>query len=488
MPGPKPTPEGAVLRFFRFSQKVSEEDLARRAGVAPRTVKRWEQGSLPLSRERLIEVLAHLDVPPEAADEALLAHRLAHPPQGSSSPTEPPEEERRLIGRVSAAAALRGAQAACMELTRESHRAQARRHRAWAEERWSRLARIPARKQERIVETLLGDDRSWALAERLCLASEAAAADRASEALRLARLAVRVAGQSPGGEPWRLLLLGWSEPFLGNAVRVGGELTAADAVFASAEEHWRQGAGGDPAGLLDGTRRLDLEASLRMHQGQLERAGLLLDQALKNTRDDKARGRLLIKKATALGIAGDYEASLSVLREAKPDERKEPRLLFLHRFTWAANLCHLDRYLEAEPLVALIESLVADLGNELDQVRSHWLKGKTWAGLGRRVEALAIFSQVRQYFRSKDIAYDFALVTLELAVLHLEQGRTHLVQTLAEEMLWIFEKQKVHTEALAALKLFCRAAKAEEAQAAWTRRLIKYLYRAQHNPGLRFEP
>jgi hypothetical protein len=61
------------------------------------------------------------------------------------------------------------------------------------------------------------------------------------------------------------------------------------------------------------------------------------------------------------------------------------------------------------------------------------------------------------------------------------------VKVLAAEMLWIFEGQKVHQEALAALALFCNAAEKEEARADWTRRLVKYLYRAQYNPELRFE-
>lgn len=75
-----------------------------------------------------------------------------------------------------------------------------------------------------------------------------------------------------------------------------------------------------------------------------------------------------------------------------------------------------------------------------------------------------------------------------MAELHLKQGKTRLVQVIAEEMLWIFKSQKVHKEALAALTLFCRAAREEEADAEWTRGLIKYLYRAQYNPSLRFEP
>jgi hypothetical protein len=97
-------------------------------------------------------------------------------------------------------------------------------------------------------------------------------------------------------------------------------------------------------------------------------------------------------------------------------------------------------------------------------------------------------SQVRRFFHTEQIAYDYALVTLELVTLYLERGRTRTVKEMTEEMLWIFEGEKVHREALAALALFLHAAEREEAQADWTRRLVKYLYRAQHNSQLRFEP
>ncbi|HYU32420.1 MAG TPA: hypothetical protein VEW48_09665, partial [Thermoanaerobaculia bacterium] len=229
---------------------------------------------------------------------------------------------------------------------------------------------------------------------------------------------------------------------------------------------------------------------LLMYQEEhFDEARSLLDQALRGVSDEQTRGRLLLKKATALEIAGEYEAALEVLDQAEPriDGEREPRLFLVHRFNRLVNFLHLDRYEAAEPLVSLVETLSMDLGNELDRVRSRWLLGRCWAGLGRREEALAALSEVRRYFRTEEIAYDFALVSLEVAVLHLEQGQTRLVRDLAEEMLWIFKSQKVHNEALAALALFRRAAGKEEARAEWTRRLIKYLYRAQHNPRLRFE-
>jgi len=491
MPRPKPTPEGAVLWFFRFSLGLGEEELARPNGVTAREVRRWERGKVPLSGERLGELLAPWEVPPEAVDAALFAHRLAHPPEEPLAPVEPPEGDRRLIDQAAAAGGWAGAQAIRAELTLEGRRRQAREHRLWAGERWSRMQRFPAKVQEDSAEVLLGDDRSWALAEKLCLASETAASDRASEALRLARLAVHLAEQCPGPERWRLRFLGWCEPFLANALRVGGDFPAAGRTFASADEHWQQGGAGDPAGLLAGTRRLDLKASLLMHQEEhREEARSLLDQALRSAKNDQARGRLLILKANILILAGEYEMSLEVLEQAQPliDEQREPRLLLVHRFNQVAVFLHLDRYAAAEPLLPLVEALAADLGNELDRVRARWLQGRAWAGLGKREEALAILSEVRRYFRAEEIAYDFALVSLEVAVLHLEQGRTRLVRELAEEMLWIFKNQKIHKEALAALALFCRAAKEEEAESEWTRKLIKYLYRAQHNPRLCFEP
>jgi hypothetical protein len=72
-------------------------------------------------------------------------------------------------------------------------------------------------------------------------------------------------------------------------------------------------------------------------------------------------------------------------------------------------------------------------------------------------------------------------------VLYLEEGRTAEVRALAAEMAWIFEAQGVHREALAALALFRRAARAERASVEQARRLLSYLVRARQDRELRFE-
>ena len=484
-----PTDTGAVLRFFRFSKGVSEEELAGRAGVKPQAVRRWENGDVPLPREQLIELLGeHLEVPPEAVETALFAHRLATQPEEPEGPGALSTPERRLIGRAAAAGGKAGTETALRELVHARLRQHAARDTAWAEEEWSRLKKLPLSLQELAVRALQGGERSWALAIRICEASCGAAAHSAAEALRLARLGEGFAQAAPGSPRWRLRLLGCCEPFVANALRVAGDLAAARSAFAHADEAWSQGEGGDPAGLLDGVRRLDLKASLLREDGQFAEALQLLAEALAAS-PPEAAARLLIQKATMHTKAGDYKLAIEVLRQAEPriDGEREPRMPFLYRFTLALNHCHLDLYQDAESLLPLVETLASDLHTKLDEVRTRWLRGRIRAGKGRREEALAALSQVREYFLSEKIAYDFALVSLEMATLYLEQGRTGLVKQIAEEMFWIFKSQKIHEEALAALALFCHAAQEEEAEADWTRSLVKYLYRAQYNPKLRFE-
>jgi len=137
--------------------------------------------------------------------------------------------------------------------------------------------------------------------------------------------------------------------------------------------------------------------------------------------------------------------------------------------------------------MAQVVEMAAALRNELDLVRVLWLRGRIDAGLGRERVAEAAFEQVRQAFREREIAYDFAKATLGLAVLLSGQGRTAEVKVLATQTLWIFEAQRVHGEAQKALRLFCDAAEAERLTVELARRILRYLEKAQHSPGLRFE-
>ena len=347
---------------------------------------------------------------------------------------------------------------------------------------------MPPRQRRQAVEE---EERywTWGLAERLCFESERAAAHRADGALDLAGLALRIAELAPGGsEAWRSRLQGYAWAFVANARRVKGDLPGAEEAFQRSDRLWEAGAEGDP-GVLDASRVLDLKASLRSYQGRLEEALALLDQALGATLDTEAQGRLLIKKANALRFMGDHWRAIADLRQAERllERARDPRLLWMVRFTLAVNLWQLEQYLEAKTLLPEVRETAVQLGHELDLVRVLWLEGRIAAGLRNEESALSALEQVRRYFTANQIAYDAALVSLEVAALYLEQGRTGEVKRLAEEMLWIFKGQGVHQEALAALRLFREAARNEEASADLVRRLVQYLLKARDNPGLRFE-
>ena len=274
---------------------------------------------------------------------------------------------------------------------------------------------------------------------------------------------------------WPSRLRAWAWGFVGNAQRVGSMLPAAAASFASASRLWRAGAS-PPGSRLAEWRLLDLEASLRRDQRQFASALDLLDRALAEA-PTAARGRILLKKAYTLEQAGEIAGALAALREAAPlvDAAGEPRQSWILRNNLLLVLCQLARYGEAEAGLPELQARALALGNDLDRLRTRWVSARVAAGLGRRGEAAAELDEVREEFARRRIAYDTALVSLELAILHLEDGRGAEARALAEPMLWIFDAQGVGRETLAALSLFRRAAESETLTLALARRVLRSL-------------
>jgi tetratricopeptide (TPR) repeat protein len=324
---------------------------------------------------------------------------------------------------------------------------------------------------------------TWAMAERLCEESVTQASRDLERAAALARLAREVADRVPGPEGWRLRVRGFATAHAANALRVAGELKAADATMEEAKRLWH--AGSDPDAVLDPGRLRDLEASLRRDQRRFEEAVILLDEALAVSR---CSGRVFIKKGFTLEVMGEYERAVEALREAERLLEKEvdPRLSYMLLFNLAVNFTHLSRYAEASELLESVREAVTSRGDENEIARITWLTGRIAAGLGRPEEARALLVQARRAFAAKKMVYDVALALLEEAALLLDEGRATEVKALAAELARAFEDQGVHREARAALELFEKAAEREEATADLARRILSFLFRARHDPGLRF--
>jgi hypothetical protein len=121
------------------------------------------------------------------------------------------------------------------------------------------------------------------------------------------------------------------------------------------------------------------------------------------------------------------------------------------------------------------------------QLRLAHLEGRIAWGLGDPEKAATLLLQSRNGYLAERQGFNAALVTLDLAALHLENGRPREVKPLAEQMVPIFQAQDVHRELITALMLFQRAARVEQLTADLLARLRRYLLLARNDPRFRFE-
>jgi tetratricopeptide (TPR) repeat protein len=489
VPQPAPSLLNLALAFLRAARGWTQERLAKAAGTYGRAICDYEAGKRrTLPRETFDRLVALMGYGRDEVDLTLLyvaglLEAGGAPPETATAIDPSPAEERRIRSIAAYLGLLEGGR------MRSRLRRVARAHRAVAARREAvrlcrELCRASPARQRRLVETR-PELQVWAVAERLCEESARAAPESPPRALELAGLALRIADLSPGGDRWRSCLKGYAQAFVANALRVGSDLPAAEAAFVAAKRLWR--AGGPAAqGPLAEWRLLDLEASLRSALRQFEPALDLLRLALAAA-PAESQGRILLNRGSTLEQAGQIEAALAALEEAAPllDEAGDRRARMGVRFNRIVNLCHLGRFAEAAAGLPELRRLVS--GGRSDTMRVRWLSGRVATGLGRKAQARRAFEEVRRFFADQHIAYDVAMVSLDLAILHLADGRRAKVVALAEEMLWVFTSQRVHREALAALRVFVDAVEADSATAELARRVLAFLERARHNRGLRFE-
>jgi tetratricopeptide (TPR) repeat protein len=349
-------------------------------------------------------------------------------------------------------------------------------------EQWSLLEPL-SEGQRLAVARVAPEFQTWALVERVCEESIVQASRNVERSASLARLSQEIAERVQGPEEWRSRIRGFAVAHVANALRVAGELKAADSVLEEAKRLWLSGS--DPDHLLDSGRLLDLEASLRRGQRRFEEALPLLDEALSVGRCPE---RYLIKKGFTLEVMGEYERALDTLLQAESliEHQGDERLLYMLRFNLAVILCQLGRYSETVKPIQQVRDLATERGDETELIRVTWLEGRIAAGLGRPEEGRRLLGQARREFTERKMGYDAALALLEEALLLLDEGRPSEVRTLIPNLVEVFKSKGVHREALAALKLFQEAAERDEATTELARRVLEYLFRARYDQGLRF--
>jgi tetratricopeptide (TPR) repeat protein len=234
------------------------------------------------------------------------------------------------------------------------------------------------------------------------------------------------------------------------------------------------------------------EASLSMDQRRFRDAEALLNRSVILYSLAGAKPQIAHPLVT-LGLLhyhrGEYAKAVEMTQAATHliHLETDPRLYLSARHNLALFLC------EAGSCTAAAEVLQADRGlyrqfpDLYTQLRLQWLDGKIAQGLGQDAEAERALGSAREGFRVQGIGYDAAMVSLDLALIYLKQGRRSELIRLAEEMHEIFKAGDVHREAVAALLLFEETVRTETLSAELVQELSWYLKRAQGNPEMRFK-
>ncbi len=303
---------------------------------------------------------------------------------------------------------------------------------------------------------------TWGVAEALLFECRDAWAARPREGRQLAEEALRLIEHVDPQSELVIDLAARGFAYLANSLRILSDLRGADRIMALAEDRLARGSGDERLA----AEVLDLKASLKRDQRLFDEAERAVGESVRlflDLGDRHWAGRTLLNHATILSVAGESARALRTVEAALflVDRQREPRLFFLARFTRAQLLVATGRRAEAETLAGEICRNELRHGHPLDRLRWSWFEAQRLAEDGGQVEAEGVLRQVREEFIAQGIGYDAALVSLDLALLFLRQGRVGEVKALAAELLPIFGAHDVHREALAALLLFERAAQAE---------------------------
>ena len=343
------------------------------------------------------------------------------------------------------------------------------------------------------VDLLRNDSRfrPWAVVELLTERSLATATRDSAGAEELGALALllttRLDATFYGPERIEDLRAGaWGH--VANARRVRSDLHGAEEAFTSAWDHLRQGTRDPfPKAVL-----LDLEGSLRRDQRRLSDASVLFEKAedlFRQSGDLHRAGRSLVNLSTVHCVEDEIDQAVVALTQAVPliDTELEPLLRLCAQHNLAFYLAGIGRIPEAKHAYQETRALYREFAEPWVQNRRKWVRARILRVLGKPDLAESLFLAARDGFLAEGIPYDTALLSLELATLYAERGRTADLKRLASEMLPIFTSLQVHREALAALTFLKQAIEAEQAGLDLIEAVADYLRRAQFRPELRFE-
>lgn len=324
-----------------------------------------------------------------------------------------------------------------------------------AEELWDELSSLSPDEQIRRV----GTDRRFAhpeLIQQLVDGSRAARYQDPDKILHLAHLACLAAeacSVEEAGSPERLADLraqGWRQ--YGNSLRVSGRIREAEAAFNRAQRCCEEGTGDPPLR----ARLFAQMVSLRIFQRRFDEAIRFADEAARIYREldqTNSLASVMVQRAVASLYSGDAEEAVRTLNRAIPliEPQGDPHLLLAACHNLVRCYIDLDRPEQALSLYFDAQDLYHEFRDPLILLRASWQEGQLLRDLGHTQAAEAALLQAREGFGQRELLYEVALVSLDLAAVYVRQGDAAKLEQTVAETVPIFRALGVDREALASL-------------------------------------
>lgn len=237
-----------------------------------------------------------------------------------------------------------------------------------------------------------------------------------------------------------------------NALRIGGHLIEAEAAFARAEEHSAQGTGDPP----QRARLLEQKASLQIFQRRFEAAIELAEEAgeiYRELGEAHLLASTLVQKAIASLYDGNAEVAARILNRAIPliDHEEDPHLLLAA----CHNLirCYIDLGCPEQGLKLYFKArdLYNEFKDQLIGLRAAWQEGQLLRDLGHLESAKTLLLRARRGFLDQKLAFEVAVVSLDLSAVYVKQGAAEEVRRIVKQTMHIFRSLRVERETLGAL-------------------------------------
>lgn len=285
-------------------------------------------------------------------------------------------------------------------------------------------------------------------------------------AVRLSRLALRLARQLPGSAAISSReVVAKAAGNLADLLRHKEKYSSADRLLRAA---WRMVGGGTTwqlRGLL-----LEWQGALRRDQRRLPEAIANLEEA-RGIYQASSSHLELLRAEIGVGMAYFYanqpavalRTFRSALRQSHHTQSVDLAFAALHNLIFCLEA--LGYYHVAMNELERCDAFYRSLATPSLATRASWLKGRLYCSLDHLPEAARHLEHVRAEFLAKNLFYDAALAGIDLALVYAKQKKLHLVYKLASEMLPVFEAQQVPREASAVLLLFAKTAELWRADA-----------------------